>query len=197
MTRERLKTCPTCKTPFVEVPADERAVFDLPAIACTCALAAPCAALALEGFVLGDDTALAVARKAKWPKRYGPVQTIAVRGEKGRPSRGHLVVKPFVAPFIVAAVRVCIVPDDARFGLTEEQVGAKADFLAALLRSIDADQRGALNAAVRIGGDDVVRDMLFAPLRDAAGAAIPETPTSTDRMRDAMARLLRGKGATP
>lgn len=34
----RVKLCPTCKTPFVEVPDDEREAFELPAVVCTCDL---------------------------------------------------------------------------------------------------------------------------------------------------------------
>ena len=51
--RPRVKNCATCKCPFVQVPADERDAFDLPAIVCTCMLAPACAALA-QGANVGE-----------------------------------------------------------------------------------------------------------------------------------------------
>lgn len=187
----RMRTCGTCKAPFATVPDDEREAFDLPAEVCTCGLVAAQAALSQAGFVPGDETAVTVSRRARWPVRYGPLRTTAVKVGSDTLSQrraGHLVVATFVSPVIPAVLRV--IASDGQF--SDGVTGAQAELVATMLRRVtDPDMRAAMNTAVRIAGDAAANDLLFGPLRDAAGEDPDTREDPGARIIRAAAKLLR------
>lgn len=111
-----------------------------------------------------------------------------MKGEGGRGTVGHLVVRPFVSPVIPAALRVVAASDQFGNGTATD---AQAELVATMLRRItDPALRDAMNAAVRIAGDDAARDLLFGPLRDAAGEQ-PDTREDNARIACVVAKVLR------
>ena len=196
--------CTTCKLNPAPVPPDERDAYDLPLWLCACGLTLHHAKMHAAGYGMHTlnethEAMTALSRKAGWRVRYGARDIAPINGKalfKGDPPQRTVVVfGPFVPLPVVAAFNVATEANRAtRPKSSQAFVIAPTDLqvatLTAQLRQVtDPDTRAALTAAVRIAGDDVIADALFAPLRDNAGASFD----ANEAVRVAAADVLRGK----
>lgn len=197
--------CTTCKLNPAPVPPDEREAYDLPLWLCACGLTLHHAKMHAAGYGMHtmndtNDALAALSRKAGWRVRYGARDIAPITGKalfKGDPAQRNLVVFGTFAPLpVVAAFNVATEANrDAQTKSSRAFIIAPTDLqlatLAAQLRRItEPDVRSALTAAVRIAGDSIIGDVLFAPLRDNAGASFD----ANEAVRAAAADVLRGKG---